>query len=707
MNEHDTLDSAKPEDPELSHALKPGRVIMEYVIEKTLGCGSFGITYLARDENLNLPVAIKEYLPTDLAMRSADDSVQTLGSEFDDQFRWGLERFLSEARVLATFRHPNIVRVLRYFAANGTAYIVMEFESGESLKKWLPRQDSLNESALIKLIHPLLDGLEIIHNASYLHRDIKPDNIYIRADNSPVLIDFGSARSTSADRELTSIVSPGFAPFEQYLSNGNQGPWTDLYALAAVMYWLISGTKPLSSIERMKQDDIIPATRLELKYLISESLLITIDWALNVNETRRPQSVAEFRSRLYEAERQSSTSPMPETIIPLPTAWVGTTPSGKEIIGAETHTTNLVCSILFMDIVAYSKASVNEQYQLKLNFNQLIAGKLAHIPEGSRITLDSGDGAVICFMGDPEEVLYAARNIQCELAEQTRLNVRMGLHIGPIRIIKDLNGHKNVIGDGINVGQRVMSFAESNRLVVSRAFYDIVVCLADGGEREFSYLGERRDKHDRIHQIYAVVNKNEIERSGDNTIRMNENPAIADLIMDQDMLIKLEKDLARHLGPLSAVLIRKLRPRVTSESELRKLLAQSIGDPTERESFLQAVHSHSQNHDNSSPPHSASSPNQRLTELVPVNATQSSGTPQSTSSGSFPPWITPECTALLEEHLAHSIGPIAKMLVNKEVGRADSLGKLCEALSMHIDNPESRSHFLKKVTSTLKLRIKK
>ncbi len=685
----------------ISHALKSGHAIMEYVIEKTLGCGSFGITYLARDSNLNLPVAIKEYLPTDLALRAVDDSVQTLGSAFDDQFRWGLERFLAEARVLATFRHPNIVRVLRYFSANGTAYIVMEFESGESLKNWLPRQNSLNESALLKLIHPLLDGLEIMHNASYLHRDIKPDNIYIRVDDSPVLIDFGSARSTSTDRELTSIVSPGFAPFEQYLSNGNQGPWTDLYALAAVMYWLISGQKPLSSIERMKQDAIVPASQLESQYLIGESLLSAIDWALNMDEKRRPQSVAEFRSRLDEGEQQNSTIGMADTRILLPTAWDGTTPSGKKIIGVESHTTNLVCSILFMDIVAYSKTSVNEQYQLKLNFNQLIAGKLSHIPESSRITLDSGDGAVICFMGDPEEVLYAARDIQCSLAEQDRLNVRMGLHIGPIRIINDLNGRKNVIGDGINVGQRVMSFAESNGLVVSRAFYDIVACLTDGAERGFTYLGERRDKHDRVHHIYAVIKENDGDRSGDNTVYMNDATGLADFDMDQEILLRLEKDLAHHLGPLSAVLIRKLRSRVASESELRQLLAQSIGDPTERELFLLGTHGHNQNLDKTAL-RSASAPNQRPTDSGPVKAAQINSFPPSRSSASFPPWITPECSALLEKHLAQSLGPMARVLVKKEASKADNLGNLCKALAMHIDNLEARTKFLKDAASTLK-----
>lgn len=703
MNENDTLHSAKTEDPKISHALKSGHAIMEYVIERTLGSGSFGITYLARDGNLNLPVALKEYLPTDLAMRAVDGCVQTTGRGLDDQYHLGLERFLAEAQALAAFRHPNIARVLRFFAANGTAYIVMEFETGESLKQWLPRQNSLSESALLNLIYPLLDGLEIIHKAGYLHRDIKPDNIYVRTDNSPVLIDFGSARSMTSDRELTTIVSPGFAPFEQYLSKGNQGPWTDLYALAAIMYWLISGQKPLSSIERMKQDAMVPATQLDLNNITSESLLSTIDWALNLDEKHRPQSVAEFRGRLYEAERQGSTIPMPDTRISLAKVCDETTPSGKKITGAEIHTSNLVCSILFMDIFAYSKASVNEQYQLKLNFNQLIAGKLAHIPESSRITLDSGDGAVICFMGDPEEVLYAARDIQCTLAEQARLQVRMGLHIGPIRILNDLNGHKNVIGDGINVGQRVMSFAESNSLVVSRAFYDIVACLTDGAEREFSYLGERRDKHDRVHQIYAAIKKNNSERLSDNTIRMNESSVDADFGMDQEMLTNLEKDLARHLGPLSAVLIRKLRSRVTSESELRKLLAQSIGDPTERESFLLRTHSYSQNHDNFTP-HSTSAPNQRPTDSGPVNASQINSIAASTSPVSFPPWITPECSALLEKHLAQLLGPMARVLIKKEVSKVDNLGRLCEALSMHIDNLESRSKFLKEVTSILKLR---
>ena len=226
-------------------ALPAGHKVFEYRIEKALGGGGFGITYLARDINLELPVAIKEYFPGELTTRAADLSVQVRVPESEQQFLWGLERFLDEARALASFRHPNIARVLRYFRENGTAYIVMEYESGDPLKRWLAKQPALDQAGLLKVIYPLMDGLEAVHKLDFLHRDIKPDNIYIRADGSPVLLDFGAARRYTGGRDLTNIVSPGFAPFEQYHSKGNQGPWTDIYSLGAVMYWMTTGQKPL------------------------------------------------------------------------------------------------------------------------------------------------------------------------------------------------------------------------------------------------------------------------------------------------------------------------------------------------------------------------------------------------------------------------------------------------------------------------------
>ena len=172
-------------------ALQRGYVLNEYRIERVLGGGGFGITYLAHDTHLDCRVAIKEYVPKDLALREADCSVRARSAKATKGFEWGLKRFLLESRALASFHHPGIVRVLRYFQANETAYMVMEYETGEPLNQWLIGRLPLDRPTLLNIVRPLLDGLEAIHRAGFLHRDIKPGNIYMRADGTPVLLDFG------------------------------------------------------------------------------------------------------------------------------------------------------------------------------------------------------------------------------------------------------------------------------------------------------------------------------------------------------------------------------------------------------------------------------------------------------------------------------------------------------------------------------------
>src|SRR5215813_7761164 len=197
-----------------------------YVLERVLGEGGFGITYLARDTNLDQSVAIKEYLPVEIAARRPDASVRARTEDHKERYRWGLDRFIKEARTLARFDHPNIVRVHSVFEFNGTAYMVMRFEEGETLAAMLERKHALSEAELMRVLMPILDGLELVHNAGFIHRDIKPDNIHIRSDGSPVLLDFGSARyALGHSRTVTILVAPGYAPFEQYYSSGeNQGP---------------------------------------------------------------------------------------------------------------------------------------------------------------------------------------------------------------------------------------------------------------------------------------------------------------------------------------------------------------------------------------------------------------------------------------------------------------------------------------------------
>src|SRR5439155_8098772 len=279
-----------------AQALPAGYAVQEYRIEKLLGVGGFGLTYLATDANLNLRVALKEYLPGDIALRGPDQSILPSSSESAEDFMWGKRRFLDESRTLASFRHPNIVRVMRFFEANGSAYMVMEYVEGDALPDWIKPRRPLVEDQFAPIVGPLLDGLEAVHSSGYLHRDIKPGNVYIRDDGSPVLLDFGSARQKNA--ELTAIVSPGYAPFEQYHTQGKQGPWSDIYALAGVMYWMITGNRPVEAAARVRQDAMPPAVQAADRERYRAEFLAAIDWALAPNEDERPQSTREWRQAL-------------------------------------------------------------------------------------------------------------------------------------------------------------------------------------------------------------------------------------------------------------------------------------------------------------------------------------------------------------------------------------------------------------------------
>jgi len=301
------------ETPTYRNALPAGTMLLEYRLEGVLGAGGFGITYLGEDTHLEKRVAIKEYLPTDLAIRALDGSVVPVATEHEHDYKWGLERFIQEARTLARFSHPHIVRVNRYFEANGTGYMVMDYEQGESLNQRLRRADLPDEPALRAILMPLLDGLEAVHAAGFLHRDIKPSNIFMRESGSPVLLDFGAARAAvgGATRSMTAVLTPGYAPLEQYASDARQGPWSDLYALAGVVYRAIIGESPPDAVSRLKEDRV-PQQLAGATTRMSTPFVRALEWALAVDEKRRPQSVAEWRRALLpegQGARAPSTAP--------------------------------------------------------------------------------------------------------------------------------------------------------------------------------------------------------------------------------------------------------------------------------------------------------------------------------------------------------------------------------------------------------------
>lgn len=275
-----------------------GTQIQEYVIEGVLGTGSFGITYKATDTHLGNSVVIKEYIPESFAKRGGNNCVSAKSDDTMEIFSWGRDRFLDEAKVLAKFQHPNIVRVNRYFMANDTAYFVMDFHEGETLQSILSRTDKpLNESMIINIFTQILNGLSVVHQQKYLHRDIKPGNIYIRKDSTAILIDFGAARlEMPEDGSTTVMVTAGYAPVELYAPDGRKGPWTDIYSIGASIYRCLTKEAPPVSIERQKKledfgADPCPMLLRDKPQLGSRILLDSVDWMMAIDAEARPQTV--------------------------------------------------------------------------------------------------------------------------------------------------------------------------------------------------------------------------------------------------------------------------------------------------------------------------------------------------------------------------------------------------------------------------------
>ncbi len=282
-----------------NQALPTGFQLQDYTITKLLSSGGFSFVYLAQDANKKI-VAIKEYMPTGLALRNSGATVQLDQQGDSSTFKHGLKCFFEEGLALAKINHRNIVRVLNFFRANNTVYMVMKYERGRSLQEFiLAHQASINENFIRNVFSELLNGLREVHSQKLLHLDIKPANIYIRLDGSPVLLDFGSARQTLSENQANTPLSytPGFAPPEQYNDRKNLGPWSDIYSVGASIYACLYRKTPQAANLRQINDELHSATSLN-NNIYSKDLLTLIDDCLQLDFMNRPQSVFSLQKRL-------------------------------------------------------------------------------------------------------------------------------------------------------------------------------------------------------------------------------------------------------------------------------------------------------------------------------------------------------------------------------------------------------------------------
>ncbi|GAA5168168.1 serine/threonine-protein kinase [Viridibacterium curvum] len=285
------------------NSLPIGTQLGEFEILDLIGEGGFGIVYLAQDHSLHRRVALKEYMPSALASRSENAQVSVRSEKQRETFGIGLRSFVNEARILAQYDHPALIKVYRFWEANGTAYMAMPFLEGKTLKDALAERNTPPDEAWIrKVLSPVMDALEAIHNDQIFHRDIAPDNIMLLAGDRPILLDFGAARRVISDmtQALTVILKPGYAPIEQYaeMPGMKQGPWTDIYALGASVYFTILGQKPPPSVGRMMQDAYEPLALSAAAGKYSDRFLQGIDRCLNVKLEDRPQSIAAMREAI-------------------------------------------------------------------------------------------------------------------------------------------------------------------------------------------------------------------------------------------------------------------------------------------------------------------------------------------------------------------------------------------------------------------------
>ncbi len=354
-----------------------------------------------------------------------------------------------------------------------------------------------------------------------------------------------------------------------------------------------------------------------------------------------------------------------------------------------------LCSVVFLDIAGYTEKPVEQQIEMKEHLQELVADAVSDIAETERIMVDTGDGAALCFLGDPEEAMFVALNLRDLLTEKeiaTPFKIRIGINLGPVKVVKSISGQLNPLGDGINNAQRVMSFAKPNQILVSRSFYDVIACLSEEYAQVFRYLGMRQDKHGKQHAVYEVVLPEgeqtyatvaTVKASAENVQVGSNAPSPAPAVTWDPALLKTaEDDLAIYIGPLAKVLVRRAALQATSARDLYTVLGNMIPADDARTKFLAKAPA----------PEPAQGPNSGGPDSGPT-------TDGLSTTGS--PWdLTILKTA--EQDLAIHLGPLSRVIVKKAAKKTSNLEELYELLARELPTEAEQNAFLSKHRSSKK-----
>ena len=498
-------------------ALPTGTKIDCFEIRTVLGTGGFGITYGAYDSRLERRVAIKEYFPSGLAYRSANGTTLHLAAQTDgDAYEYGLKRFLEEGRVLAKFREPSIVRVTQFLEANGTAYLVMDYEDGEPLSTHLERVVTLDEHEVKDIVIPILEGLSVVHRKQYLHRDIKPSNIFLRKAGPAVLLDFGAARRALEEQSsaMTVMLTPGYAPFEQYSKGDKQGPWSDMYALGATIYHCIVGAAPTPATDRLTAiyDDEPDPVAQALKIIAprcSPVFIKTIEWMLKPHAKDRPKDAQAVLNVL---------SPVRD-----PAAKDRAAKKGKKKKKSAPVARTIMASDTNIDIL---------------------------IPDGADETVFMPRGSGPPFSCSPDMVAALENELEGFIGSLAR------------RV----------------VAPAVPKAANFDELVSFLAGF----ILTDGSQARFV---------DKVNALREAQRNGSLAGASSGDSRRIEPPSQRPpLELDEEELRTAEKSLARHIGPIARIIVKRAQAECSTRDAFYDRLAEELTDPSERDAFLESVH---------------------------------------------------------------------------------------------------------------------